>query len=133
MNIPQVTWLKNSQIKYGWLKALLFIICYLSFGFISYLLLTIFGGEILRSVLKVLGLYFIYRNNLWFPISLNFGWNCLKRPLCNYWNFHYGMNTIFNHDLNAIEFENSILLTALIMLGIIFVHKRYNSNNRVRI
>ena len=131
MNIPQVTWLKNSQIKYGWLKALLFIICYLSFGFISYLLLTIFGGGILRSVLKVLGLYFIYRNNLWFPIGLNFGWNYLKGPLCNYWNFHYGMNTIFSHDLNAIEFENSILLTALIVLGIIFVHKKYNSNNNV--
>ena len=131
MNIPQVAWLKNSQIKYGWLKALLFIICYLSFGFISYLLLTIFGGGILRSVLKVLGLYFIYRNNLWFPIGLNFGWNYLKGPLCNYWNFHYGMNTIFSHDLKAIEFENSILLTALIVLGIIFVHKKYNSNYRV--
>ena len=35
------------------------------------------------------------------------------------------------HDLNGIEFENSILLTALIVLGILFVHKRYNSNNRV--
>ena len=298
-DIPQVTWLRNSPIKYGWLKALLFILCFLSFGFIVHLLLTIFAGEIIRSVLRVLGLfsgaqwyykewvtialtypistlfwvsifhkiinkqsffslgfqfrgykddlvlgiflgagiiglgfgtlyvfnflsvesirfsfnnhilyiivfflvavgeevsvrgfilknlssslnkyislvlsslayvylqvnigvtgvnlnmiavkgivsllnfflfgillglYCIYRNNLWFPIGLNFSWNYLKGPVCNFWNYHPGMNTIFSHDLNAIEFENSILLTSLTMLGIIFVHKRYNSNNRV--
>ena len=79
----------------------------------------------------LLGLYCIYRNNLWFPIGLNFSWNYLKGPVCNFWNFHHGMNTIFSHDLNAIEFENSILLTSLIVLGIIFVHKKYNSNYRV--
>ena len=56
-DMPQVNWLKNSQIKYGWLKALLFIICFLSFGFIFHLLLTIFGGGVIRSVLRVLGLY----------------------------------------------------------------------------
>ena len=56
-DIPQVTWLRNSPIKYGWLKALLFILCFLSFGFIVHLLLTIFGGEIIRSVLRVLGLF----------------------------------------------------------------------------
>ena len=298
-DIPQVKWLKKSPIKYGWLKALLFITCFLSFGFIVHLLLTIFGGGIIRSVLRVLGLfsgaqwyykewvtialtypistlfwvwifhkiinkqsffslgfqfrgykddlilgvflgtgiigigfgtlnvfnflsvesimflfnnhilyifvfflvavgeevsvrgfilknlssslnkyislvlsslayvylqvnigvtgvnlnmiavkgifsflnlflfgvllglYCIYRNNLWFPIGLNFSWNYLKGPVCNFWNYHPGMNTIFIHDLNAIKFENSIVLTALIALGIIFVHKRYNSNNRV--
>ena len=298
-DILQVTWLKNSPIKYGWLKALLFITCFLSFGFIVHLLLTIFGGGIIRSVLRILGLfsgaqwyyqewvtialtypistlfwiwifhkiinkqsffslgfqfrgykddlilgiflgagiiglgfgtlyvfnflsvesikfsfnnhilyifvfflvavgeevsvrgfilknlssslnkyialvlsslayvylqvsigvtgvnlnmiaeigivsllnlflfgillglYCIYRNNLWFPIGLNFSWNYLKGPVCNFWNFHHGMNTIFSHDLSAFEFENSILLTALIVLGIIFVHKRYHSNNRV--
>ena len=56
-NILQVTWLKNSLIKYGWLKALLFITCFLSFGFIVHLLLTIFGGGIIRSVLRILGLF----------------------------------------------------------------------------
>ena len=54
--IPQVRWLKNSPIKYGWLKEELFIIGLLSFGFIVHLLLTIFGGGIIRSVLRVLGL-----------------------------------------------------------------------------
>ncbi len=298
-DMPQVTWLKNLQIKYGWLKALLFIACFLSFGFIVHLFLTIFGGGILRSILKelglfsgaqwyykewlaialtypistlfwvwifhkiinkqsffslgfqligykddlilgiflgagiiglgfgtlyvfnflsvesikfsfnnhilyifvfflvavgeeasirgfilknlssslnkyialvlsslayvylqanigmtgvnlkmiaekgivsllnfflfgiLLGLYCIYRDNLWFPIGVNFSWSYLKGPVCNFWNFHYGMNTIFSHDLNAIEFENSILLTVLIVIGILFVHKRYNSYNRV--
>ena len=56
-DIPQVTWLKNSPIKYGLLKALLFILCFLGFGFIFHLLLTIFGGGIIRSVLRLLGLF----------------------------------------------------------------------------
>ena len=79
----------------------------------------------------LLGLYCIYRNNLWFPIGMNFSWNYLKGPVCNFWNYHPGMNTIFIHNLKASEFENSILLTALIALGIVIVHKRYNSNNRI--
>ena len=94
-------------------------------GIVSLLTLFLFG--------ILLGLYCIYNNNLWFPIGLNFSWNYKKEPVCNFWNFHHGMNTIFSHDLNAIEFENSILLTTLIVLGILFVHKRYNSNNRGRI
>jgi len=295
-DIPQVTWFKNSPIKYGLLKAVLFITCLLSFGFIVHLLLTIFGGGIIRSVLRLLGLsswyykewvtialtypistlfwiwifhkiinkqsffslgfqfraykndlilgiflgagivglgfgslyvfnflsvesikfsfnnhilyvfvfflvvvgeevsvrgfilknlssslnkyialvlsslayvclqlnigvtglnlnmiaeigivsllnlflfgillglYCIYRDNLWFPIGLNFSWNYLKGPVCNFWSFHYGMNTVFSHNINAIEFENSILLTALILLSILFVYKRYNFKNRV--
>ena len=92
-------------------------------GIVSLLNLFLFG--------ILLGLYCIYRNNLWFPIGMNFSWNYLKGPVCNFGNFHHGMNTIFSHDLNAIEFENSILLTALIALGIVIVHKRYNSNNRI--
>ena len=92
-------------------------------GIFSLLNLFLFG--------ILLGLYFIYKNNLWFPIGLNFSWNYLKGPVCNFWNYHPGMNTIFSHDLNAIKFENSIVLTALIVLGIIFVYKMYNSNNRV--
>ena len=85
-------------------------------GIVSLLNLFLFG--------ILLGLYCIYRNNLWFPIGLNFSFNYSKRPACNFWNFHYGMNAIFRHDLNATEFENLVLLTFLIVLGIIFVHKR---------
>ena len=47
---PQVTWLKNSPIKYDWLKAVLFIIGFLRFGFIVHLSLTIFGGGIISLV-----------------------------------------------------------------------------------
>lgn len=92
-------------------------------GIVSLLNLFLFG--------ILLGLYCIYRNNLWFPIGMNFSWNYLKGPVCNFWNYHPGMNTIFIHNLKASEFENSILLTALIALGIVIVHKRYNSNNRI--
>ena len=286
----QVTWFKNSSVKYGWLKAVLFFICFLSFGFIFHLLLTIFGGGIIRSFLSVLGLfsgaqwyykewvtivltnpisslfwvlifqkiinkqsflslgfqfigykndlilgvflgagiiglgfgtlylfnflsvesikfsfnnhilymfifflvavgeeaslrgfmlknlsrsmnkyialvlsslsyvyvqvnigisgidlnmivetgivpllnlflfgillglYCIYKNNLWFPIGMNFSWNYLKGPVCNFWNYHHGMNSIFIHNLKAGEFEESILLTAFIVIGIVFFY-----------
>ena len=70
-DMPQVTWLKNSQIKYGWLRALLFINCFLSFGFIVHLLLTIFGGGIIRSVLRVLGLSSWYYKE-WVTIALKY-------------------------------------------------------------
>ena len=284
----KVTWFKNSSVTYGWLKALLFIICFLSFGFIVHLLLTIFGGGILRSILRVLGLfsgaqwyykewvtialtypistlfwvwifhkiinkqsffslgfqlrgykddlilgiflgagiiglgfvtlyvlnflslesikfsfnnhilyifvfflitvgkegfilknlssslnkyialvlsslayvylqvnigiawidlnmivekgivpllnlflfgillglYCIYKNNLWFPIGMNFSWNYLKGPVCSFWNYHHGMDSIFIHNLKAGQFEESILLTALLIIGIVFIHKR---------
>jgi len=74
----------------------------------------------------LLGLYCIYKNNLWFPIGMNFSWNYLKGPVCNFWNYHHGMNSIFIHNLKAGEFEELILPTALIVIGIVFVHKRYN-------
>ena len=70
-DIPQVTWLKNSLIKYGWLKAVLFVFGLLSFGFIVHLLLTIFGGDIIRSVLMVLGLSSWYYKE-WVTIALTY-------------------------------------------------------------
>ncbi|MAI86757.1 MAG: hypothetical protein CMF99_06310 [Candidatus Marinimicrobia bacterium] len=87
-------------------------------GIVPLLNLFLFG--------TLLGLYCIYKNNLWFPIGMNFTWNYLKGPVCNFWNYHHGMNSIFIHNLKAGEFEESLLLTALIIIGIVFVHKRYN-------
>ena len=70
-DIPQVTWLKNSPTKYGWLKEVLFIIGLLSFGFIVHLLLTIFGGRIIKSVLRVLDLFSWYYKG-WVTIALRY-------------------------------------------------------------
>ena len=74
----------------------------------------------------LLGLYYIYKNNLWFPIGMNFSWNYLKGPVCNFWNYHNGVNSIFIHNLKEGEFEESLLPTALIVIGIVFFTKRYN-------
>ena len=71
VDIPRVTWLNNSPIKHGWLKATLFLICFLIFGFVVHLILYIPGGEIIRPVLIVLGLYpdpWYYRE--WVTIAL---------------------------------------------------------------
>ena len=72
VDIPRVTWLKNSPIKHGWLKATLFLICFLIFGFVVHLILYIFGGEIIIPVLRVLDLFsgakWYYRE--WVTIAL---------------------------------------------------------------
>ena len=48
-----------------------------------------------------LGIYTVHKNNLWFPIGMNFSWNYLKGLVCNFWNYHHGMNSIFIHNLKA--------------------------------
>jgi hypothetical protein len=75
----------------------------------------------------LLGLYCIYKNNLWFPIGVNFSWSYFKTPVCGFQDYTFGDNeTIFRHNLRVSDFDGSILLTALIIAGIIFVHRRYS-------
>ena len=48
---------KEPPIKHGWLKALLFLICFLGFGFIVHLILYIPGRTIIFPLLRVLDLF----------------------------------------------------------------------------
>ena len=115
----QVTWLKNSQIKYGWLKALLFIICFLSSGFIVHLLLTIFGGGILRSILRVLGLFsgaqWYYKE--WLAIALTYPISTLFWV----WIFHKIINkqSFFSLGFQLRGYKDDFILGIFLGAGII--------------
>ena len=78
----------------------------------------------------LLGLYCIYKNNLWFPIGVNFSWSYFKTPVCGFQDTNFGLNeTILKHNLRVSDFEGSILFTVLIIAGIVFVHRRYSSSS----
>ena len=80
----------------------------------------------------LVGLYCIYKNNLWFPIGVNFSWSYFKTPVCGFQDFNFGNNeTIFRHNLRVSDFDGSILLTAFIIAGIVFVHRQYGGRTAV--
>ena len=80
----------------------------------------------------LLGVYCIYKNNLWFPIGANFTWSYFKEPVCGFRGYNFPLNdfgpeTIFSHNLRERDFDGSIILTALIIAGIVYVHRRYSN------
>ena len=81
---------------------------------------------------NLLGVYCIYKNNLWFPIGANFTWSYFKEPVCGFRGYNFPLNdfgpeTIFSHNLRGSDFDGSIILTALIIAGIVYVHRRYSN------
>jgi len=115
-DIPQVTWLKNSPIKYGWLKAVLFILGLLSFGFIVHLLLTIFGGGIIRLVLRVLGLSSWYYKE-WVTIALTYPISTLFWI----WIFHKIINkqSFFSLGFQCRGYKDDFILGIFLGAGIV--------------
>ena len=80
----------------------------------------------------LLGVYCIYKNNLWFPIGANFTWSYFKEPVWGFVGYNFPLNdfgpeTIFSHNLRERDFDGSIILTALIIAGIVYVHRRYSN------
>jgi membrane protease YdiL (CAAX protease family) len=82
----------------------------------------------------LLGLYYIYRQNLWFPIALHFSWNFFQGPIFGFEVSGFELDAIISHNMlghplitgGNFGFEGSILLTPLMIIAIIFLHKRYN-------
>jgi membrane protease YdiL (CAAX protease family) len=73
----------------------------------------------------LLGLFCIYRKNLWFAISMNFSWAYFSGPICNSWGM-MPLETVFGDSLNHYNLNGSFLLTVLFLIGIGIVHKRFN-------
>ena len=73
----------------------------------------------------LLGLFCIYRKNLWFAISMNFSWAYFSGPICNSWTM-MPLETVFGDSLNNYNLNGSFLLTVLFLIGIGIVHKRFN-------
>ena len=58
------------RIKYGWLKALLFFICFLLFNGLFHLILSIFGQSIMFSVLRIVDEHAFFDLSIWVTIAL---------------------------------------------------------------
>ena len=73
----------------------------------------------------LLGLYCIYRKNLWFAIGMNFSWAYFTGPICNSWTMK-PLETVFGDSLNHYNLNGSFLLTILFLIGIRVVYKQFN-------
>jgi len=73
----------------------------------------------------LLGLFCIYRKNLWFAISMNFSWAYFSGPICNSWTM-MPLETVFGDSLNHYNLNGSFLLTVIFLIGVAIVHKRFN-------
>ena len=73
----------------------------------------------------LLGLFCTYRKNLWFAICMNFSWAYFSGPICNSWTMR-PLETVFGDSLNHYNLNGSFLLTVLLLIVVIIMHKRFN-------
>jgi len=91
-----------------------------------------FVNLILAGVL--LGIYYLYQKNLWLPIMLHLSWNFFQGPIFGFEVSGFELEAIISHNMvghplitgGNFGFEGSILLTPLIVLAIVYLHKRYS-------
>jgi hypothetical protein len=83
----------------------------------------------------LLGVYYIHKNNLWFPIGAHITWNYFQGPVLGFEVSGNDVDSIFIQSLNGSElitggefgFEGSIILTTFMIIGIIYLDRRYSS------
>jgi membrane protease YdiL (CAAX protease family) len=83
----------------------------------------------------LLGIYCIHKNNLWFPIGAHITWNYFQGPVLGFEVSGNDVDSIFIQSLNGSElitggefgFEGSIILTTFMIIGIIYLDRRYSS------
>ncbi len=85
----------------------------------------------------LLGVYCIHKNNLWFPIGAHITWNYFQGPVLGFEVSGNDVDSIFIQSLNGSElitggefgFEGSIILTVLMIIGIVYLDRRFSSNS----
>ena len=83
----------------------------------------------------LLGVYYIHKNNLWFPIGAHITWNYFQGPVLGFEVSGNDVDSIFIQSLDGSElitggefgFEGSIILTTFMIIGIIYLDRRYSS------
>ncbi|MGM0588511.1 MAG: CPBP family intramembrane glutamic endopeptidase [Bacteroidota bacterium] len=85
----------------------------------------------------VLGVYYIHRQNLWFPIALHFSWNFFQGPVAGFEVSGLKMPTIIDSTLTestwitggTFGFEGSIIATLLLVMAFIWLERTYGREN----
>ena len=83
----------------------------------------------------LLGVYCIHKNNLWFPIGAHITWNYFQGPVLGFEVSGNDVDSIFIQSLDGSElitggefgFEGSIILTVFMIIGIIYLDRRFSS------
>lgn len=116
------------------ISALLFSLMHIlnpNIGFISGLNIVLAG--------ILLGLYYIFRKNLWFPIALHFAWNFFQGPVMGFEVSGLNLEGIVRQTVNGsplltggdFGFEGSLLLTLLMIVAIGAIYRLYHNKPQI--
>ncbi len=83
----------------------------------------------------LLGVYYIFKRNLWFSIGLHFTWNFFQGPVYGFEVSGLKTESIIQASLNGNDyftggqfgFEGSLLATAIILIMIFSIHQKYKT------
>ncbi len=83
----------------------------------------------------LLGIYYIYKRNLWLPISLHFSWNFFQGPVFGFEVSGFDISGVIIQETNGSDiwtggefgFEGSLVATILMILTITLLHFKYRT------
>ncbi len=81
----------------------------------------------------LLGVYYVHRRNLWFPIGIHFAWNYLQGPILGFDVSGLATHSLLEFNLSGSALvtggeygpEGSLLTTVLLILAAIAIHLRF--------
>ena len=86
----------------------------------------------------LLGIYYVHRRSLWFPIGLHFSWNFLQGPVLGSQISGLALDSVVHFKAPGNElltggefgFEASLLTTGAMIVGIVILHLIYREKNQ---